>query len=60
MTSCLAPVLEGVPDNFHVVGLLHSLAQSPMFDLMTLKSFLSNLIQGPNPKLVDGPYKHKV
>jgi hypothetical protein len=26
---------------------------------MALKSFLSNLIQGPNPELVGEPYKHK-
>jgi hypothetical protein len=26
---------------------------------MALKSFLSNLIQGPSPKLVCEPYKHK-
>jgi hypothetical protein len=26
---------------------------------MALKSFLSNLIQGPNPKLVGEPYKRK-
>ena len=26
---------------------------------MALKSFLSNLIQGPNPELVCEPYKHK-
>ena len=26
---------------------------------MALKRFLSNLIQGPNPKLVCEPYKHK-
>jgi hypothetical protein len=26
---------------------------------MALKSFLSNLIQGPNPDLVGEPYKHK-
>jgi hypothetical protein len=26
---------------------------------MALKSFLSNLIQGPNPELVAKPYKHK-
>jgi hypothetical protein len=26
---------------------------------MALKSFLSNLIQGPSPELVCEPYKHK-
>jgi hypothetical protein len=26
---------------------------------MALKSFLSNLIQGPSPELVGEPYKHK-
>jgi hypothetical protein len=26
---------------------------------MALESFLSNLIQGPNPELVGEPYKHK-
>jgi hypothetical protein len=52
-------VRGGVLDNFHIIGLLHSLTQTPMFDLIALKSFLSNLIQGPNPKLVDGPYTHK-
>jgi hypothetical protein len=26
---------------------------------MALKSFLSNLIQGPSPELVYEPYKHK-
>jgi hypothetical protein len=31
MTSCLTPVLEGVPNNFHITGLFHSLAQTPMF-----------------------------
>jgi hypothetical protein len=31
-----------------------------MFDLkMALKSFLSNLIQGPSPELIGKPYKHK-
>ena len=31
-----------------------------MFDFkMALKSFLSNLIQGPSPELVCEPYKHK-
>jgi hypothetical protein len=31
-----------------------------MFDFkMALKSFLSNLIHGPNPELVGEPYKHK-
>ena len=30
-----------------------------MFDLNALNSFLSNLIQGPNPKLVGWPHKHK-
>jgi hypothetical protein len=27
---------------------------------MALKSFLSNLIQGPSPELVCEPYKHKI
>jgi hypothetical protein len=27
---------------------------------MDLKSFLSNLIQGPNPELVGEPYKQKI
>jgi hypothetical protein len=26
---------------------------------MALKSFLSNLIQGPDPELICEPYKHK-
>jgi hypothetical protein len=32
-SSCLASVLEGVPDSFQVTRLFHSLAQTPMFVL---------------------------
>jgi hypothetical protein len=49
---CSPCVRGGSQITFTILEFSHSLAQTPMFDLMALKSFLSNLIQGPNPKLV--------
>jgi hypothetical protein len=48
VTSCLSPVLEGVPANSYDTG-LKSLpnSDSNVCFKVSLKSFLSNLIQGP-------------